>query len=336
MPSRPPADDRRDRGRGTADAESDALRRRSAPPPARRCRRFGGADAPWRAAAPRASSSSSGTSREQRRARGRERGAAVRRRRVSRASRGARLVGVQTEVVRGRVELAVELRGEELVELVGFEGGGWRPSSHGLGVGCSEGVSRFPRRSASAARPREIRERTVPGRDAEHLGDLGVVHADEVAERDRGAVLGAQVARARRRRRGGRRTRPRCPTASIRPLVSGRCSVGHRPPAAAAGLVERGVGRDAVRPRRELGPAVERTDLARDREQRLLGRVERVVGIGEDSPAHAVDERGVAAQGARRAPRCRRRRPACASVVIVIVVRAPTRVSPAGRSRRYR
>ncbi len=68
---------------------------------------------------------------------------------------------VGAEIERDRVELPVDLRGEDLVELVRWERGG-AAVVHGHVVGCSEVVSRFPRRSASAARPREIRERTVP------------------------------------------------------------------------------------------------------------------------------------------------------------------------------
>ena len=169
-------------------------------------------------------------------------------------------------------------------------------------------------------------------RDAQHLADLGVVHADEVAERDRGPVFGRQV-----RERGldveavgdtgfgGRAVGP----ARFRAAFGGQ-----RPSAAPARLVERGVRRDAVRPRGELRPAVERPDLARDREQRFLGGVERVVGVAEDPPAHAVNQRGVVAQQrverptvtvgrpSRPEPRRERRPP-------------PTRVTPADRSRRF-
>ena len=45
--------------------------------------------------------------------------------------------------------------------------------------------------SASAARPRAMRERTVPGGMSSTLGDLRVVEADEIAQRDRGAVARA-------------------------------------------------------------------------------------------------------------------------------------------------
>ena len=47
------------------------------------------------------------------------------------------------------------------------------------------------------------------GRDAEHRRDVGVVHADEIPQRDRGAVFGRQRVPARRRRRDGRRRRRR-------------------------------------------------------------------------------------------------------------------------------
>ena len=64
----------------------------------------------------------------------------------------------------------------------------------------------------------------------------------------------------------------------------------------AARFVERGVGRDAVAPRRELRASVEGVDAARDREQRLLRRVERVVGIAEHPAADRVHQPGVPAQ----------------------------------------
>ncbi len=107
----------------------------------------------------------------------------------------------------------------------------------------------------------------------------------------------ASAGRARRRRRGGRRSPPR-------PGARARCS------GAVSGNV---FGRNGRRTRRRasssaalvatryaqvenFGAAVERTDLAGDREKRFLGRVERIVGIAENPPAHAVHERGVAAQ----------------------------------------
>ena len=105
------------------------------------------------------SSSTGGTSREHVACPG-ERGPAIRDHRQSREA-GPRLGRVQAEIAGGRVEFAVEVRREELVDEVGSQGK--RRVGHGLwGFGCSDVVSWFPRRSASAALPREMRERTVP------------------------------------------------------------------------------------------------------------------------------------------------------------------------------
>ena len=183
-------------------------------------------------------------------ARRRERVRGARRRRACRRAVRARSAGVEAELAGGRVELAVEL---------GARGARRRASAEqGCGRGrswCSIGWTfrRWPPgsrgRSASAARPRAMRERTVPGGMPSTLGDLGVVHADEVAQRDRGAVTRRAASRARRRRRAGRRPRRRSPG-----RVAGRFGHdldgrGRRLPP--AGLVERGVRRDAVAPGRE-------------------------------------------------------------------------------------
>ena len=88
-----------------------------------------------------------------------------RRRRASRAAAPRHLVDGQTEVAARprRARRRARRRGARRADRVRAVRGVGSSSSWSQGVGCSEGVSRFPRRSASAARPREIRERTVPG-----------------------------------------------------------------------------------------------------------------------------------------------------------------------------
>ena len=132
-----------------------------------------------------------------------------------RVERGARGLGRETELGRGAFELAVEVGAQELVEGLGVQG--LVGAVHGARRGWMFGARVFGSRrsrvgaswSASAARPRAMRDRTVPGRDVEHSRDLGVVEADEIAQRDRGAVLGREMRRARRRRRADRRRRRR-------------------------------------------------------------------------------------------------------------------------------
>ena len=142
------------------------------------------------------------------------------------------------------------------------------------------------------------------GRDVEHRRDLGVVEADEIAERDRGAVTRATAARARRRCRAGRRRRRRAPGRASR--GSGTISDRRRSAGAAPGFVERGVRRDPVAPRRELRASVEGVDAPRDREQRFLRRVERVVGVAR---ARGGRPRAPARRGGAAARRARHGRP---------------------------
>ncbi len=77
-------------------------------------------------------------------------------------------------------------------------------------------------------------------------------------------------------------------------VVAGR--VRGRPALALAQLVERGVGCDAVRPRREGGATVEAREPANDRDHRLLGGIVGVATRPHDAPADRVDAVVVAAQ----------------------------------------
>ena len=77
-------------------------------------------------------------------------------------------LGGEAELDRGAIELAVDVGAQQLVEGLGAQG--LFGAVHGARwVGCSEGgvwfpsISRLPSWSASAARPRAIRDRTVPG-----------------------------------------------------------------------------------------------------------------------------------------------------------------------------
>ena len=136
---------------------------------------------------------------------------------------------------------------------------------------------------------------------------------------------------ARRRRRGGRPPGPRSTTRRRR--VRGRLErterrgVGRqRPPPLAPQLVEGRVGRDPVAPGGERGPAVEPADPACDGDHRLLGGVERVLGMGDDATAHAVDAVGVTVeQHLERAPVAVRR--ACGEDGVALVTQSLTSVT---------
>jgi hypothetical protein len=131
------------------------------------------------------------------------------------------------------------------------------------------------------------------GRHIEDLGDLGVVEVAQVPKHDGDAELFRQLAQrrvhvdTRADRVLGRRSR-----GNARPRIAYDVD-GTRPACLAPALVERGVRRDAIEPRRERRPAVEAPDAARDGDHGLLSGVERVVGIAEDAPAHGMDAVGV-------------------------------------------
>ena len=184
---------------------------------------------------------------------------------------------------------AVERRAQPFVERVGGGGFGWmrdRFVGHGVrSVGRSAGSSRFPIRSASVARPRAIRDLTVPIGMPEHRGDLGIVEPRKVAQRHRGAVVGGKG-------------RERGVDVETRIDRAGRVGNGRditrvlgcdRSPLPPAGLVEGRVRGDAVHPRGETRPTVEAVDAPRDRDHRLLRGIERVFRMPEHAAAHRVD-----------------------------------------------
>ena len=118
-------------------------------------------------------------------------------------------------------------------------------------IGGGGAGSRRSRARARAARPRAMRERTVPGRDVQHLGDLGVVeaHARRAARPRRGTRRAGRPGRRRVSRRSVTRS------VELGPVVvgvGGRLVVGgDRPATPPAQLVEAGVGGHPVRPRAE-------------------------------------------------------------------------------------
>jgi hypothetical protein len=67
-------------------------------------------------------------------------------------------------------------------------------------------------------------------------------------------------------------------------------------PRLAASLVERGVRRHPVQPRRERRAAVETADAAGDCDHRLLRGVERVLRVAENAPADRMDAIDVSLQ----------------------------------------
>lgn len=129
--------------------------------------------------------------------------------------------------------------------------------------------------------------------DAEHVGDLGVPEAGDVAQHDRGAKLLGQrgeclldshpvddgVDVAVRDRIVGLELLAR--------LVADDLQV--RPAFAAAELVEGGVGGDPVGPRAERRSAVEAIERANDADHRVLGGVVGIAGGADDARAHGVD-----------------------------------------------
>jgi hypothetical protein len=133
-------------------------------------------------------------------------------------------------------------------------------------------------------------------RDAEHLGDLGVVETDEVAEDDGGADVRSQPAEGdvdvcpvgHRLDEGGR-----IDGADVEG-VEGLVLPGFRAPAPAAELVEARVGRHPVRPGGEGGTAVEARQASDNGDHRLLQGVGGVGVVAHDPPAHGVEPVGVA------------------------------------------
>ena len=135
----------------------------------------------------------------------------------------------------------------------------------GAGAGAAEGALAWPSAGPSApgarwasasrswARPRWMRERTVPSLMPRVVGDLLVGQALDVAEHDGGAEVRRQgVERAlRRRRRSGRRRRPASGAGAAAGQPGRRRSSDERveaDPLLAAHLVEEEVGGDPVQP----------------------------------------------------------------------------------------
>ena len=157
---------------------------------------------------------------------------------------------------------------------------------HGLIGWMFVRVSRFPRRSASAARPAGDPGAHGAGRDAQNLADLGVIHADEVAERDRGAVFGRESCdRVLDVEPVGDDASTgwfHCRRFGRQAVVHGRRTApARRASSSAAFVATRYVQVE------NFEPSVERPDPPRDREQRLLGGVARVLAIAEDPAAYA-------------------------------------------------
>lgn len=131
------------------------------------------------------------------------------------------------------------------------------------------------------------------GRNAEYFADLGVVEAHEITERDRGAVIGRELGE------GG--VDVELAGDEIVDRGAGAAGLGdnvdrRRSARASPGLVEGCIGGDAVAPRRETCAPVERVDLAGNREECLLCRVERILGMREHTSANRIHQAGVAAQ----------------------------------------
>ena len=131
------------------------------------------------------------------------------------------------------------------------------------------------------------------GCEVEHLGDLGVVEPGEISEYDRCLeFLGELRKRIVDIDAGGdglagieRRATAEgliCDTLVIR-------EAGLRAATPPTELVEAGVGGDPVRPGRERSAAVEAFESLDDREQRLLGGVERVGVASGESATDRVD-----------------------------------------------
>ena len=183
--------------------------------------------------------------------------------------------------------------------------GGVEVVTHGSLVGRSSGGSWFPSRSscasAAAAASDAALDRT--DRDAQRVGDLGIVEVGHVAQDDGHAEVGRQVGqRSVDRQPIGHRLEPQarigiCPVGVV--IVSlvvaetvCRLSIGQdRAPPSPAQFVEAGVGGDAVDPRAEGRPSVELGQAAHHRDHRLLRGVGSVGVVAEDAPAdreHAV------------------------------------------------
>ena len=167
---------------------------------------------------------------------------------------GAAVAGTQVGgATASLAEVAVEESGEDpVIQVVRVEvvGGG----IHGHLLGRSPGPSGSRNWSAIAARPRAMRERTVPSGDIEDLGDLGVVEVTQIAQHHGGPELRAELRQrgvdveAGDHRRLHRRRPGRLPAAAApsRPVVGklGRL----RPAFPAAQFVESGIGGDPVEP----------------------------------------------------------------------------------------
>ena len=153
----------------------------------------------------------------------------------------------------------------------------------------------FPARcAATAARPTGDPRSDRTGRNAENFRDLGVVErADVAAARPRRGTRAA-ASRARRRCSAGRR---RHSARSLRPAAGDRQLVhGNGPSPSPAQLVETGVGRNAVGPRRERRASVEARQPAHECQERLLRGVERVGVVAGHAPAQPVQAVVVPAQ----------------------------------------
>ena len=155
--------------------------------------------------------------------------------------------------------------------------------------------ARWARAVRSIARPRWMRERTVPSFAPEDLGDLLVGEPLDVAEHDGGPEVGRQggqraldvvveglvgVRRVRRRQRAGQ---------PVRALVGEGVEAD---PLLAARLVEEEVGGDPVQPALEGARRVRR-QRAEDADEDLLGEVLGVVPVAGQAVGEPVDAVGV-------------------------------------------
>ena len=219
-----------------------------------------------------------------------------------------------------RRELVVQVTGGELLraqlvagsaELVGRPGGpgGWRHVGHGRSLGRrtaapgSRGSSRRGRRGGRprGAAPGDARAHRAHGH-VEHLGDLGVVHALDVAEDHRHPeLLGDPGQRTVDGETVGHAGIEAGRVPGWSKVSARRGRAGRRPPPAQ--LVQAGVGGDAVHPGAGRRPLVEAGQPADDGDQRLLRRVGGVGRVAGEcgSTRHGSCRRGVAAGVERRA-----------------------------------
>lgn len=147
--------------------------------------------------------------------------------------------------------------------------------------------------------PRDARTHGT-GCQIQDFGDLGVVEAGEIAQHDRHAELlreqrQAQIDVDRGGNGVGRIAGLGSPEWGLcGGLVLGQPGVGS--PAATPEFVEARVGGHSVRPGGELGPSVEAGEPSDDRDQGLLGGIERVGIVAGEPPADRVDPVLVQAQ----------------------------------------